>query len=194
MNNMRIGIDVDDTITNSWEALRPHYSRLFKVDEDILKQSKPYYSSVKDKLGSIDEYFEKIVPIYDEVIPQVELKDNVKEVIDKLSQDGHDIIFITARGRGHTDPYKQTKDYLDRHKIKYDKIIVNAANKANVCQSEKIDLFIDDSTRNCQATSDLGIETLLFETNYNKDNDTLNHVKSWLDIYNYIKGRWENGR
>ena len=139
---MRIGIDVDDTITNSWEELRPHYSRLFKVDEDILKQSKPYYSSVKDKLGSLDEYFEKIVPIYDEVIPQVELKDNVKEVIDKLSQDGHDIIFITARGRGHTDPYKQTKDYLDRHKIKYDKIIVNAANKANVCQSEKIDLFM----------------------------------------------------
>ena len=190
---MRIGIDVDDTITNSWESLLPHYSRLFKIDENTLRKSKPYYMSVKD-LITLDEYFDMILPIYDEVIPKVKLKDNVKEVINKLYEDGHHIIFITARGRGHTDPYKQTKDYLDKHNIKYNKIIVNATNKAEVCQTENIDLFIDDSVRNCKIVSDIGIESLLFETYYNKEDETLYHVKSWIEIYNYIKSRWENGR
>ena len=159
---MRIGIDVDDTITNSWESLLPHYSRYFNIDESILKKSKPYYMSVKD-LITLDEYFEMILPIYDEVIPKVNLKENAKEVINKLYEDGHYIVFITARGRGHTNPYKQTKDYLDKHNIKYNKIIVNATNKAEVCQEEKIDLFIDDSVRNCKIVSEKGIDTLLFE-------------------------------
>ena len=177
---MRIGIDVDDTITNSWESLLPHYSRYFNIDESILKKSKPYYMSVKD-LITLDEYFEMILPIYDEVIPKVNLKENAKEVINKLYEDGHYIVFITARGRGHTNPYKQTKDYLDKHNIKYNKIIVNATNKAEVCQ-------------NCKIVSDIGIESLLFETYYNKEEETLHHVKSWTEIHNYIKSRWENGR
>ena len=27
---MKIGIDIDDTITDSWECLIPYYSKLFK--------------------------------------------------------------------------------------------------------------------------------------------------------------------
>ena len=190
---MRLGIDVDDTLTYSWESLMPHYATCFDVPEEELQQSKPYYRSVQDKV-TLDEYFDMVLPIYDSVIPNVPLKEHAKEVINKLYDEGCTIIFITARGKGHTNPYKQTKDYLDRHGIKYHKIIVNATNKAEVCQKEKIDLFIDDSVRNCKIVSELGIETILFERYYNKDDQDFHHVKSWDETYNYIKSRWDNGR
>ena len=34
---MKIGIDIDDTITDSWECLIPHYAKLFKIPEEILQ-------------------------------------------------------------------------------------------------------------------------------------------------------------
>jgi len=188
---MRIGVDIDDTITNSWECFIPYYAKMFNIDENTLYKSTPYYYSIKPTIP-IDEYFERILPIYDEVIPKVTLKENVKEVIDKLYELGHEVIFITARGRGHTDPYGASKDYLDKHKIKYEKLIVNSGDKSKVCQREKIDLFIDDSVKHCKATSKLGIEVLMFDAYYNQDCQEFKHVKSWNEIYEYIKGRWHD--
>lgn len=188
---MKIGIDIDDTITNSWECLIPYYSKLFNIDESILHKSKPYYSAVSN-LITLDEYYKIMLPVYDEVIPNVTIKENVKEVIDNLYSLGHSVIFITARGKDHTDAYKDSKDYLDKHNIKYDKVITNVSDKAKVCHEENIDLFIDDSINNCRNVHDSGIETLLFETYYNKEYNDIKHIKSWNEVYEYIKGRGKN--
>ena len=186
---MKIGIDIDDTITNTWDCFIPEYSVLFNIPEEKLKVSKPYYESVKHKV-TIDEYFKMIVPTYDKVTPNIILKDNVKEVIDKLYELGHTVTFITARGRDHSNPYKVSKDFLDKYGVKYEKIIVNANNKDKVCQEENIDLFIDDSPKHCLSVMNTGIETLCFETYYNKDIKELKHMKNWTEIYEYIKNRW----
>ena len=185
---MRIGVDIDDTITNSWECFIPYYAKMFNIDEETLHKSLPYYYAIKPAI-SLDEYFERIRPVYDEVVPKVTLKPGVKEVIDKLYDEGHHIFFITARGRGHTDPYKDSKEYLDKHKIKYDKIIVDSGDKSKVCQREHIDLFIDDSAKHCKAVSKLGIDVLMFDAYYNQEYHEFKHVKSWDEIYEYIKGR-----
>ncbi len=185
---MHIGIDIDDTITNSWECLIPHYSKKFNISEEVLHKSKPYYNAVSH-LISLDEYYQIMLPIYDEVIPNVSLKPDVKEVIDKLYDLGYHITFITARGKDHTDAYKDSKDYLDKYHIRYDKIITNVHDKALVCQNENIDIFIDDSVRNCLAVSNAGIETLLFETYYNKDCQEVRHIKNWNEVYEYLKER-----
>ena len=184
---MRIGIDMDDTITNSWECLLPYYSRMFNIPEDVLRKSKPYYNSVAH-LITLEEYFEMMTPIYDSVIPNVTLKDNVKATIDALYELGHQVFFITARGRGHTDPYKDTKDYLDRYHIKYEKIITNAENKAKACKEEHIDLFIDDSPRHAKEVSELGIKVLMPETYYNKDVE-FTHFNNWGEVLDLIKER-----
>ena len=185
---MRIGIDIDDTITNSWECLIPTYSKMFNIDEETLHKSMPYYSSVKNII-SLDEYYKVMLPVYDEVIPNVSLKDNVKEVIDKLYELGHNVIFITSRGIDHTNAYKTSKDYLDKYHIKYERIITGCQDKSEVCEREHIDLFIDDSVKHCLSVSKKGIDTLLFETYYNKDCNDIKHVASWIDVYNYIKSR-----
>ena len=185
---MKIGIDIDDTITNSWECLIPYYSHLFNISEEELHNSKPYYEAIKDKVSSIDEYYKLLLPIYDKVSPNVDLLDNVKETIDALYEMGHKVYFITSRGTDHTDPYRDSKVFLDRHNIKYEKIIVKAKNKAIVCKNEGIDLFIDDSYKHCKEVADIGIPVLMHETNYNKDDNEFTHFNDWKYVYQYVKG------
>ena len=48
-------------------------------------------------------------------------RDNAVNVINKLKNDGHKIIIITARdSEFHDDPYKYSKDWLDKNNIYYD--------------------------------------------------------------------------
>ncbi len=185
---MRIGIDIDDTITDTWECLIPHYSKVFNVSIEKLKNSLPYYSPFKEKM-TLDEYFEKVIPIYDEYILSVKLKDNVQEVINKLHEQGHKIIFITNRGKEQTHAYENTKKYLNNHQIKYDKLIISANDKSIVCQNENIDVFIDNSIKHCNLVSKTKTDILMFETIYNKDLKEFKHVKNWNEIYEYIENR-----
>ena len=190
---MRIGIDIDDTITDSWECLIPYYSKMFDVSEDILHKSAPYMEAIKEKVTSIDEYYKIMLPVYDKVSPNVNILPSVKETIDLLYNLGCKVYFITSRGSDHTDAYKDSKVFLDRHKVKYDEIIVNAKDKAKVCQDKNIKLFIDDSYKHCQSVSNLGIPVLMHETYYNKKYEEFNHFTDWNYVYEYVKDRWFNG-
>ena len=190
---MKIGIDVDDTITNSWESLIPYYEKTFNVPRSILQKSKPYYESVKD-LITIDEYFDAVLPIYDEVIPNVDIRPHVKETIDKLYELGDKVYFITARGKGHTDPYKVTKDFLDKYHIRYEEIIINCGKKAEMCEALGIKLFIDDSYKHCLAARNKGIDVLMTRKYYNQEYDDFPSFDDWDEVYEYVKSRWHDGK
>lgn len=182
---MRIGIDIDDTITKTWEYMMPIYSKEFNISID--KNSLPYYHPIKN-IVSFEEFSERMRK-YEELKTDIPLKEYVQIILKKLKKEGHTIIFITARGSTYSDPYKATKDYLDKYNIPYDKIIVNSWDKAIVCKNENIDLFIDDSHKHCQEVKDIGIPVLMMETNYNKQNTEFIHVKDWQEVYEYIQNR-----
>ena len=190
---MKIGVDIDDTITLSWETLIPYYAKTFNISENEIKKGKPYYESVKH-LVTLDEYFEMVLPIYDEIVPQVPLRPHVKEAIDKLYELGNEVYFITARGRGHTDPYTVSKNFLDEYHIKYEKIIVNCEKKAEMCKELGIKLFIDDSHKHCLAAKDKGIDTLMPRNYYNDEYEDINKFDDWFEVYEYVKSRWYNGK
>ena len=185
---MRIGIDIDDTITDSWEYLIPHYASLFNLDEKKLPKSLPYYNAVKDII-SLDDYYKILVPIHDKYSNEIPLKDNVKEVIDKLYELGHTTYFITSRGSSYSDSYDTTKKYLDSHGIKYEKLYTYTKDKAEICLQEKIDLYIDDSFKHCTNVKSKGIDVLMYDTYYNQEYKEFKHVHSWNEIYKYIKDR-----
>ena len=184
---MNIGIDIDDTITKTWETLMPICVENFNITIDKLKTLPPYYGALKE-LISLEEYLE-IMRKYEWLMQEIPLKENVKEILNKLKEEGNKIIFITARGNTYSDPYKITKEYLDKLSIPYDKIIVNALEKGIVCKEEQIDLFIDDSIRNCKDVSQNGIEVLMMETYFNENEKEFIHMKDWNQIYEYIKNR-----
>ena len=185
---MRIGIDIDDTITNTWEYFIPIFSEKFNIPEEQIKELPPYYESVKDFI-SIEDYF-KSVREYEALMQEVPLKEDVKEIITKLKQEGNTIIFITARSdNSYTDPYLISKEYLDNNAVPYDKIIVNARKKGIVCKEEKIDLFIDDNLRNCVDVSKEGIKVLMMDACYNLCDKEFTHMNNWKQVYEYINQR-----
>ena len=59
---MKIGIDIDDTITDTWKTLIPIYSKVFNKDLNLLSKSAPYYQSIKDLNITVDEYFNIMKP------------------------------------------------------------------------------------------------------------------------------------
>lgn len=183
---MRIGIDVDDTITNSYKDIIKEISRYYHKDfNELLSRKMTYHDFFEnDEFPNYNAFaFER----YKHIVDKVEIKDNAVKIINKLHDDGNEIVIITARHYGeYDDPYTLTFNYLFNHQVKFDKIIVNKMDKAQVCVDEKIDLFIDDSVENCRKVKDVGIKVLLFDALFNQDNNEFKRVHDWEDVYDII--------
>ena len=181
---MRIGIDIDDTITNSMETILPSICEYYNLDyEKEIKQKHSYH--YYHTLDNFSDYAKKH---YDNLLCNVPLKDDANYYINKLKSMGNEIIFITARSEwGFKNPYKLSKEYLDRHNIKYDKLIIGAKDKATICKQEKIDVFIDDDIVNCSKVEKENIKVLLFDNYYNIDEEKFDRVYSWEEIYTKLQ-------
>ena len=182
---MKIGIDIDDTITDSSKVVKEF---AYKYDND-------YSNRLVNNINSImrgfleDEYVQKF---YDEhsrdIGNAIEVKENVKEVIDKLRSEGNKIYIITARSdKFYGDAQAFTAEYLDRHNIKYDKLVTSQTYKVEYCKNEGIDLMIDDAVDTVENMNKEGIKSYLFTSDINKDIDTSSQrIDNWLDLYEII--------
>ena len=192
---MRIGIDIDDTLTNVKDELikaGENYARSLgkdiKVDknfEDKNNNGNKWQEMFQFNYEEL-KYFLK--DIQESITNKAKPRENVVEVINKLKNDGNEIIIITARdSEFHDDPYKYSKDWLDKNNIYYDKLVVNARNKEDACIEEKIDLFIDDSKSNCLNVKNAGIKTIRVCNEIEDNNSNLICFNNWNDIYSYIQ-------
>lgn len=180
---MRIGIDIDDTICYSIENMLPYICEFYRLDYEEEKKKKLGY----DSYHHLPNYYDFDKKTYDIVMPKARLKEKADYYINELSKLGHEIIFITARSDfGFGNPYKISKEYLDKYGIHYDKLIVSALDKGSVCKNEKIDLFIDDNLKNCSLVENKNIKVFLFDNIFNKDDNHFDRVYNWDDIYNRI--------
>ncbi len=108
----------------------------------------------------------------------------------QLKKQGHKIILITARFPSDKfDIEELTIQWLKDNKINYDELIVNAQDKVEVARKKQIDIFVDDSIRNCEKVSEVQIETFIMDTiiNVNYNNDKIKRIYSWPHFYQEIK-------
>ena len=109
-------------------------------------------------------------------------------MLTKLREEGHKIIFITARNHNEfKNPYKISYDFLEVNNIPYDKLLVNISDKAQQCIAEEIDLFIDDNNDNCRSVKSTGIETWQFGTIFTEKIKHIDRVTSWEEIYKRVQ-------
>ncbi len=189
---MNYGIDIDDTISKTADKFI-EYGKAF--NEQVLKRG------YNDKLSQVpDHYYLKYIfgwneseqmkfleeyGYYKKMIENVEVKENVKQTFKTIKEKGNNIYLITARFI--TDKFSVndlTKNWLEKNDIPFDELIVNADNKAKICKSKKIDVFIDDSYKNCMQVASQGIKTYLMTTELNKniDSGNIQRIYSWKDI------------
>lgn len=184
MKKLTIAIDIDDTITNTFDFMIPYVAEFYSIDIEYLKNNNISYTTLtkemkKRELEFAQTYFEK-------VIPNVPIKEDAAEYIRKIKKLGHKIIILTARSPlFYTDPYKISEEYLKKHNIVYDEIICSF-DKAGKCKEYNVDILIDDSINNCTSVKEKGMKALLFNCKPNLNN--LEHTKaySWKDVYHYI--------
>ena len=181
---MNIGIDIDDTITYTYETLLPMVSIKYGMSMSKLMSQKPSYKMLHNTLPDYGNFALTHFPKMAKIAP---LRENVVEILNKLKKDGHKIIFITARNyEEYPDPYKTSIEYLKRNGVPFDKLIVNAKDKVKECLLEKIDVFIDDNGQICKAVQNRGITTIQMANDFTEVSKGLERLNTWDEIYKKI--------
>ena len=186
-----LGIDIDNVISNFDDVLLKEF-----IKEDINKRN----TGIVNNEGYITDMFdwskEEIIDFWkkniERISKELDLVENAKYYIDKLSKEGHRIILISGRGKeDYQNPYELTTNWLEEKNITYDKLFLTdnyySDKKAIICREQDIDLMIDDSSRVYTSCKNNNIKCILFGTRFNKNKKGYNRLDSWEKIYNYIK-------
>ena len=192
---MNIGIDIDDTISNTFETFLPYMEKYVKQDLkrelNLNLSSKTDYYNIVEKYGlSRKEAKSFWMQYYIPMLENVKPKQSAVEIINKLKDKGNKVILITARVDDEiVDARAITEKWLEENKINYDKLIINSHDKLEITKRENIDIFIDDSIRNCEMVSSGNIKTYMFLTRNNEyyENENMEKVTSWDEFYEKIK-------
>lgn len=197
---MNIGIDIDDTISNTYDILF-NYAQKYTIDTlkrsgDILevkKSTSHNYCAIMHNWTELEEiqFFNKY---YKNLLQNVQPKPFSIEIINRLKQEGNKIYLITARFGNETvlDPRKETVNWLQKYGINYDELIMEAKSpedKLSAIKQNKIDVFIDDSLGNCEISAQNGIKTYIMDSKVNTDvkEDNITRIYSWPHFYQKIK-------
>ena len=129
-----------------------------------LKDDKAYFFSNAMFDWTEEEYDKFMKAHIDYIFENAVPKTLVKEVFEKLRQEGHKIIIITARDKEVyrcENAYETSKKLFVKNNIKYDKLLVACHDKVPECKENKIDIFIDDRVDTCKNVSSAFITTLV---------------------------------
>ena len=189
---IRIAIDIDDTITNTNDFLIEEAIKYDKLingkgfkNKDAYDFTEMFYWSKEDKLN----FFKYIKE--NELLTKLKVKKDFKDVLEKLNEKA-EIYFVSARSdKSFKSPHEQTTKWLKDNDIKYKKLFTNVINKSTILKENKIDLFIDDNENNCKEALKTNIDTIIFESNYNKDSK-IKRYSNWYQILEYINNFLHN--
>lgn len=193
---MIIGIDIDDTISDTYEVMM-NYAQEYTIEvlkrEPIIKDigncNNHYYTQYLNDWQN-GEDIEFLKDYYETIIKSVKPKTLSLEYLKKLHEEGNKIVLITARWESeYFDVRKATEEWLKANNVPYDKLIINAENKLIAAKQENINVFIDDSFKNCQMVAESGIKTYIMDTRVNKGlkDEKIERVYSWPHVYMKLK-------
>lgn len=186
---MRIGIDIDDTMTFIKDDL---LKAACEYDKRLGNSGVPlndnYYIGKRFNWNK-EEYHYFMGEVRKKVVMNAKIRNGLIEILTKLRQMGHKIIIITARTNYYyKDSHGMTIEWLKKEQIPYDKLILGSITKKKDCINEKIEIFLDDDINNCLSVYDCGIKTFIMDNNDNYlDNSDIIRVYDFYDFYEKIE-------
>ena len=196
---MNIGIDIDDTISETFEILLP-YAQKYTIEElgkegtiDFNKECVNHYYIEKMFNWSKEESISFWEEYIKEMLENVNVKTFAQDTIKNLKENGNNIFLITARWNTPKNNVEETTiKWLEDNNIVYDKLFINAeANrKVQIVKENNIDIFIDDSYENCKDVSEkTNAKVFMMNTRVNEKFllQNIKRVYSWSEIEHLIK-------
>lgn len=187
---MKIGLDIDNVITDFDKAILEE----FLIADKAKRNAGIINSEARHIINEMFDWSEEEVNQFfadnmEEIAKRLEPRENAKENIDKLLDEGNQIYLISHRAYPHySNPVMVTKQWLADNDIKYTKLIISeSTNKSKECLEYGIEVFFDDVVSNCVKLEESGINCFLMETRYNKNQEKIAKVvKDFNDLYNKI--------
>ena len=199
---MNIGIDIDDTISETFETLIP-YAQKYTIEElgrdaNVDLNQKFLNHNYLEKIfnWNKEESINFWIKYYEEILKQLNIKKFASNVIKKFKENDNKIYLITARwAREDNNVEIITKKWLKEKNIVYDKLFLSAEDKVTLVENNKIDVFIDDSYQNCKDVSERTNAKVYIMNSRVNENFKIPNVKrvySWCELDYLINMEGEN--
>lgn len=193
---MRIGIDIDDTIANTFEKVIESAVTYTRENIDPNYQLKEVGKSVtnlpyKEMFGWNDQQDSDFWKKYDfgKDISEITIKENAADVIARWYEN-HEIYLITARSKKLGEDIETlTRKWLEKHKIKYHHLFMEAEEKIDLCLANKIELFIDDTYHHCKKMQENKIKAFMMRSQMNQNikDESIPVFQNWKEIGEKLK-------
>ena len=183
---MNIAIDIDDTLTESFDYFQPCVAEYFGVDLEELRRKEISYGNLPPEWK--DRELDFCRNYYDRLAADTPFKSDAAWGVAQLREMGHKITIITARTTDfYTDPLDTSARELAKGGILYDRLICTL-DKGNACREEGINLLIDDMPHNCDAAVSHGCQALLFTGAGNRNIQTIHpRVENWKEVVETVE-------
>ena len=184
---MVIGVDLDDTITDSFEDLMPYFAEYFDLDLDYCKENNYSYNNFPEKLKERKREFIKYLQ-GNRLLRKISIKENAVQVLKQLKELGCKIIIITSRNDSILpNAFLETKSFLEQNGITYDKLFCEH-DKHKILIQEGVELFIDDSLKGLIYNKDACQYHMLFNSRINEQEESkFPRVSSWIEIKDIVE-------
>lgn len=194
---MKIGIDIDNTITDTLTILKQYCK---KYNDEVVKRNLPMnekgFATTNLYDWTEEEEGEFCRRYLEEAVMKATIKQNANKVIKKLKEEGNTIYIITARLKHHfKQPYEITEKFLKENGIVYDELMIGITDKKQCCIDNDIDILLDDEPQNINSVSEI-IPVIVFEAIHNEEcnGNNIIKVKTWHEAYDIIKEIEKKGR
>lgn len=188
---MRIGIDIDNTITDTRElmiecvrayAVAKGLSTHFDLGKYTLEEALLW------KAEELQSFRNNLPDIYRQVAP----KPHALEVIQALYQE-HYIILITSRNQRNLLIKDITLEWLNRNQVAYHELVMNNTenmhhfNKLATCLDHRVELMIEDHDGQTLELSRF-FPVILFDYPYNAylEANNIIRVHNWLEVKPFV--------
>lgn len=173
-----IGIDIDDTLVNTFEYFQPLVAKLVDKPLEYLVENDISYENTPKEWGMDSLDFAH--RFFDDYVPDTPAKDGAAQAVTRLRKAGNRVVIITSRTNMlYKDCYYTSRLELANCKIEYDKLICTV-DKGQACKEENVDIMLDDLVFNCDAVSKVGTKAVLFTSKENKNQESsFPRVANW---------------
>lgn len=194
---MRIGIDIDDTITDM-VTMMIKYGDVYHTEELGREKQKENIGYIKSRhyLNELygwtnEEKMDFFKKYYENILRECIVREDAEKVIKKLEKNGHEIYFVTARLSNveGCETEKITKEMLEKSGIRYKELMIDAGDKPRVCNEKNIDIMIDDSYQTCQGIIKEHRIGILMTSKLNEKikEENVFRAKDWYEIEEFIE-------